>query len=129
MPRILLLDADALLARNLTRALNTAGHDVDWQVQPQEAITAVDAVRPEAIILDLLLGAKSAIEFLYELRSYPEWQSIPIIIFSGLPLAELGESADALQHLNIHAFYYKSQTTLTELIASLQQALQPAHAK
>ena len=125
MARILLLEADSLLADNTKRFLASAGHDVQWFAEPQAAIHAADTQAPELVILDLLLASHSGAEFLYEFRSYPDWQNTPVIIFSSLSSEEIQEVAPALSQLNITAYYHKPHTSLAELAQAVGDALQP----
>lgn len=125
MARILLLEADSLLAQNITKYLSKAGHDVQWFAEPQTAIHAADTQSPELVIMDLLLASHSGAEFLYEFRSYPDWQNIPVIIFSSLSSEEIQEATPALTQLNITAYYHKPHTSLAELAQAVSDALQP----
>ena len=88
MARILFIEPDYLLGANAKNILKRAGHSVDWHVDPQAAMDSADAAHPDIIILDLLLAGRSGIEFLYELRSYPEWAKLPVIIYSNVPAEE-----------------------------------------
>lgn len=124
--RVLLLESDRLLADTISQALRKHGHSVDWQVEPQAATDSLDSQMPNVIIMDLMLAGRSGIEFLYELRSYPEWQTLPVIIFSHLSPHELSQSVDSLNQLNIAAFHYKPTTSLENLVQSVEQQLQPA---
>jgi DNA-binding response OmpR family regulator len=75
MANILLIETDRLLAKNLSKYLTKFGHEVSWHVEPQAAMDSADQKCPDVIVLDLLLAnSRSGIEFLYEFRSYPEWQ-------------------------------------------------------
>ena|ERR1035437_7121637 len=125
MARILLLEADRLLADNIKRYFINAGHDIQWFADPQTAIHAADVQAPELVILDLLLASHSGAEFLYEFRSYPDWQNTPVIIFSSLSSEEIQETAPALSQLNITAYYHKPRTSLAELAQAVGKALQP----
>lgn len=128
MSRVLLLETDQTLARNIGDFLRRGGHEVIWHKDPQAAIESADAEHPEVVVLDIILSTHSGVEFLYELRSYPEWQKLPVIIFSNVSLAELAASNEGLAHLNIAAYHYKPATSLIELAQSLEQVLQPAEA-
>jgi DNA-binding response OmpR family regulator len=125
MARILLLEADRLLADNVKRYLVNSGHEVQWYAEPQAAIHAADTQTPDLVILDLLLASHSGAEFLYEFRSYPDWQNTPVIIFSSLSSEEIQETAPALSQLNITAYYHKPHTSLAELAQAVGKALQP----
>ena len=126
MARILLLESDHMLANNFTAYLKSLGHEVIWELDPQAAIEVADTNQPDAIILDLLLAKRSGIEFLYEFRSYPEWQSLPVIIFSNIVAEEMSGCLKAFEHLNIAAYHYKPTTSLAQLGKTLERALQPA---
>jgi CheY-like chemotaxis protein len=128
MAKILLLEADRMLANNFSRYLKGLGHKVTWELEPQEAIYSVDKNQLDAIIIDLLLAGRSGIEFLYEFRSYPEWQKLPVIIFSNIAAAEINDCLKAFEHLNIAAYHYKPTTSLAQLGKTLERTLQPANA-
>lgn len=129
MARILLIETDHLLAKNLSIFLNRLGHQVSWRVDPQEAIEQADRSVPEVIVLDIILsGQRSGIEFLYEFRSYPEWQNLPVIIFSCVAAEDLKGCLDSIAQLNISAYRYKPTTSMRELAKCIDQALQPVSA-
>lgn len=121
MAHILLIESDRVLADNISKAFTNARHQVDWRVDPQIALDSADNNPPEAIILDLVLANRSGVEFLYEFRSYPDWQSVPVIIFSSLSAEELKESVGGFRHLNITAYHYKPNTRLDELVTSVEK--------
>jgi CheY-like chemotaxis protein len=121
---ILLLETDHILAKNLTKFLSGLGHEVRWCVEPQEAIDKTDQNQPDVIVLDLMLANhRSGIEFLYEFRSYPEWQDLPVVIFSQVAAEDLRGCLDSLKQLNVVAYRYKPTTSLIELAKSIDQAL------
>lgn len=121
MARILLIEPDAVLAKLYTEALRRAGYTVDHAAEAQSAVNAADAETPDAIVLELQLVAHSGIEFLYELRSYTEWQHIPVIVHSNVPPSEF-EGTDLLQkELGITTYLYKPRTTLAELVANVRR--------
>ncbi len=123
MSRVLLLEPDALVAGNVAMALKRHGHRVEWYVEPQSAIYGADGSRPDVIVLDLLLASHNGIEFLYELRSYPDWQKLPVVIFSDLAPEDLSPSVDCLNELNVTAYRRKSLTSLAELSQTVNAAL------
>jgi CheY-like chemotaxis protein len=127
---VLLMETDHILAKNLSKYLSSLGHEVSWHVEPQSAIDQADKKRPDVIILDLMLANhRSGIEFLYEFRSYPEWQNLPVVIFSHVAAEDFKGCLDSLKQLNVAAFRYKPTTSLSDLAQSIDQALkQPINA-
>jgi DNA-binding response OmpR family regulator len=123
---VLLIETDRVLARNLCHYLRKAGHKVVWRADPQKAMDDADASCPDVIILDLILAARSGIEFLYEFRSYPDWQNLPVIFFSNIAADRVQGCLDAFEQLNVTAYHYKATTSLAKLARSLDEALQTA---
>jgi DNA-binding response OmpR family regulator len=113
---ILLVEPDRLLARSYAQALQNEGHRVLCSPNAQQAIFAADSLIPDLVILELQLVSHSGIEFLYEFRSYPDWQDIPVLIQSQVPPAEFLDNWQLLQEqLGVVDYLYKPQTTLAKL--------------
>jgi DNA-binding response OmpR family regulator len=120
--QILLIEPDRILADTYRSALRSAGHRVVMCASAQSAIFASDEVKPELVILELQLIEHSGIEFLYEFRSYAEWQAVPVILLSNVPPAEFINSSDILRHeLGVQAYHYKPLTSLRTLLASVNE--------
>lgn len=126
MSLVLLIEPDKIIASNLSKVLIKAGHSVDWQVDPQIALDIADTKLPEVIIVDLILAGHGGVEFLYEFRSYPDWQEIPIVVFSTLSAEELKHTLSGFEHLDISSYHYKPTTTLGELAQAVDRIAQPA---
>jgi DNA-binding response OmpR family regulator len=113
---ILIVEPDRLLARTYAEMLQADGHKVMCTANAQQAIFAVDELQPDLVLLELQLVSHSGIEFLYEFRSYPEWQDIPVVILSQVPPAEFLDSWELLKgELGVIDYLYKPHTTLTKL--------------
>ncbi len=123
MANILIIEPDAVLARTYAAALTQAGHRVRVTLTAQAAIDASDEIPPEVVLLELQLVAHSGIEFLYEFRSYPEWQSIPVVIISNVPSAEFKLNIGTMQdRLGIRHYYYKPRMSLQKLLQIVEVA-------
>lgn len=126
MAHIVVLEPDRPLAEVYSLALSQAGHTVVPCASAQAAILAADQRRPDVLIVELQLIQHSGIEFLYEFRSYPEWQKIPLIIHSQVPPAEFANNWELFRkQLDIAHYLYKPQTSLRDLIDTANQALLP----
>lgn len=117
MANILLIEPDCSLGWAYQKALEVAGHSVKKSLSAQTAIDTADEFCPDVVILELQLVAHSGIEFLYEFRSYVDWQDIPVIVLSKVPPAEFNECTRTLrEHLGISTYCYKPQTDLKHLL-------------
>lgn len=116
MAGILLLEPDALLARTYSRSLEAAGHTVHCQKDAQKALTILDENQIDIIILELQLAGHNGVEFLYELRSYPDWDDIPVMLHTMVPVAHPGLGRTFWKELGISEYQYKPQTSLQQLV-------------
>ena len=114
---VLLVEPDALLGSTYKKFLQRANYKVDLQTNPQASIHALDRQIPKLIILEIQLGEHNGIEFLYELRSHPDWRDIPIVINSVIPSDVLGISSLMADKLGIVEILYKPRVTLDKLLS------------
>lgn len=115
---ILLIEPNHLLAKTYVTALEYAGHSVRWQTNAGDAVLDADAERPSVVILEPQLSGHSGIEFLYEFRSYPDWQGVPVILQSFIP-DHL--SRGQKQVLGIVDYLYKPATSLQRLTQTINR--------
>lgn len=120
---VLILEPNALLGGIYKQALEYAGYSVAWEQNAQDAILSIDNQQPDIIIAELQLALHNGIEFLYELRSYTEWQRIPVIIVSGLEASQFFIKMMQKHNLGIVGYYYKVRVNLKEIINSVDAIL------
>jgi DNA-binding response OmpR family regulator len=124
MADILLIEPDRLLAETYLQALAAAGYSVGACSGAQAAVLVADQTRPDLVVLELQLTTHSGIEFLYEFRSYPDWQDIPVVVHSQVPKSEFQQNWQLLKdELGVKAYLYKPQTTLRQLVATVNEQL------
>lgn len=118
---VLLIEPNYLLAMTYRTALINAGYEVAHAVSAQTAIRSIDQNVPQLIVLELQLAGHSGIEFLYELRSYPEWQSIPVMVHSLVDLTRHEQSQERLQNIGVSTYLYKPVTTLRHFVQTVRE--------
>lgn len=127
MAHILLIEPDKILADTYRLGLESEQYSVVMCASAQAAIFAADEIKPDAVIVELQLIGHSGIEFLYEFRSYSEWQSIPVLVHSQVPPAEFSSAWSILKdELGIAGYLYKPTTSFSALLRSLSDILSPA---
>lgn len=123
MARILLIEPNTILAKTYQAALQHAGHEVILTDNAQGAINGADQATPELVVMELQLTAHNGVEFLYEFRSYPDWQEVPVIIHSLIPKRAFDPGLALWRELNISDYLYKPQTSLHQLLRAVETCL------
>jgi DNA-binding response OmpR family regulator len=124
MAQILLIEPDRLLAESYVQALLLANHEVQAAGSAQAAILSADAIPPDLVILELQLVGHSGIEFLYEFRSYQDWQETPVVVQTHVPQHEFIDNWQLLeQELGVREYLYKPRTSLEQLLSAVNAHL------
>jgi DNA-binding response OmpR family regulator len=119
MPRILLIEPDAVLAAVCGRLFSARGFTVDSTASAQTAVHLADEHQPDVVVLELQLPGHNGIEFLYEFRSYYEWIKVPVIIHSFVPPGELAANTALYNELGVRTYLYKPTTSLAKLMSNV----------
>jgi CheY-like chemotaxis protein len=85
---VLLVDDDEMVRRSVRQALEPIGWKVTDAENGQAAVEALAAVRPDVIILDLMMPKMDGFEFLDELRRRSDWQDIPVVVITAKDLTD-----------------------------------------
>lgn len=114
---ILLVEPDTLLAKYYSKALERVGSVVVAH-SSQDAITLADERKPDVIVLETQIARHNGLEFLYELRSYQEWQDIAVVVHTKL----VGQPIDSkhLADLGPIVLLDKHETTVSELMKTVK---------
>ncbi|HSE61028.1 MAG TPA: response regulator [Candidatus Saccharimonadales bacterium] len=82
MASILIIEDDPWLADCYRVWLAAAGYAVRTVGDAQAALDALDAVRPDVILLDMFLPHANGVQVLHTLQSYEDWADIPVLLCS-----------------------------------------------
>ena len=117
---VLLVEDDAWQAEHFVRQLEVHGYAVSVAGSAEAAIHDVDIVRPDVIILDLMLPGSNGVALLHELRSYADTGTIPVIMCSSIASSLSREQLSAYGVVDI---IDKTTIQPDELVVAVRGAL------
>lgn len=123
MKHVLIIDPDSALRGIYVAALEKAGVSATAAASAQVGIRFCEEQLPDVILLELQLQGHSGVEFLHELRSYTEWQSIPVVLHTMVPWSDLSEFTSAFKVMGITGYAYKPETSLEKLVNLVEDTL------
>lgn len=118
--KVLLVEDDPWLAELEAGLLTGAGYDVTLSPHAPSAIVAIDTIRPDVIILDVLLTGSTAFALLHELQSYGDTTMVPVILCTNV--AE-SLNSDDLKAYGVRRIIDKSTMQLNELPLAVRSVL------
>lgn len=92
----------------------------------EEALGILSKEKPDLVWLDLLLPGMGGFQFLQNLRSTPQWKSLPVMVVSvsGTP-----EKIQKAFELNVIDYIVKSQYKLEDIIKRVDSVIESAAQK
>lgn len=82
--KILLIDDDPLIVRMYQRVFGFSGIDVTTSLSPTDGLAQVATVKPDLILLDIMMPEMDGLEVLRRLKSDDATKAIPVIMLTNL---------------------------------------------
>jgi len=117
---VLLVEDDRATREVVARTLEKS----DWQVSEacngREALEQMTQVKPQLILLDLMMPVMDGFDFLLEMRANSEWQDIPVIVLTAKDLTD--EDRRVLSG-RVEQIVEKGACTHEQVVSLIHQAL------
>ena len=121
MLTILVVEDNACIRKPMARLLRFEGFETFCAGNGQEALDALDLVRPDLILLDLMMPVMGGVEFLTILRDNPLWANLPVIVMTARPPDD--DSVRAARLLGAKEYFLTADFTLGQLCTSIRRNL------
>ena len=93
MANVLIVDDDVDGCRPLARLLEVVGHRPFFVHDGRAALTLLDRLRPDMILLDVMMPGLDGMDVLKLIRAHPRHKDLPVVIYSALSDPETVNSA------------------------------------
>lgn len=123
-PNILWVEPDLQLSVLYQRAAKAGGLKTQIAHSADDALAQIEKCKPHLILLEVQLAGHNGIELLQEIKSYPDWQNIPVIFVTVVPGAELGLTKQIMNQLVIRGYFYKPTLKLPLLLNAIYAELE-----
>lgn len=121
MATILLVEDERSLSEVLGHELKKSNFEVEFAYDGEEAIETLKILKPDLILLDLILPKMNGFEVLEKIKRDFDTRSIPVIVLSNLG------SDDDIKHaikLGAEDYYVKVQHPLLEIVEKVSKFLE-----
>ena len=86
--RVLVIDDESEITEIVEAFLSEAGYAVASENSPQRAIAKVREVRPDVILLDIMMPAMDGYDVCQQIKALPEFAHVPVIFLTGKDRAD-----------------------------------------
>src|SRR5437773_6281669 len=93
MKKMLIVEDDQIVGNIYRHKFQVEGFQVALATDGEAGLTAVKEIKPDVVILDLMLPKLNGVEILKKMRAEPTTKSIPVIVLSNAYLSSLVQDA------------------------------------
>lgn len=80
--RILIVEDEKLISELLKKKLEKEGYEVELAGDGEEGLEKIREIRPDLILLDIVMPKKGGFEIMEEMKKEEEIKKIPVIVIS-----------------------------------------------
>jgi CheY-like chemotaxis protein len=122
MANVLIVDDDVDGCRPLGRLLQVVGHNPFFVHDGRAALSLLDRIRPDMILLDVMMPGLDGIEVLRTIRDHPKHKDLPVVVYSALSDPE---TVDAARKGGARDYLIKSKADFDQIRACIESHLSP----
>jgi len=118
---VLVVEDDPPSRELVVRMLQKEGINVRESSNGREAIEVLQSgVKPDLIILDLIMAEMDGFDFLRQVRPHPEWSKIPVVVVSSL---DLNSEAQELLRGQVEHIFQKGRFAREDLLREVRETI------
>lgn len=123
-PTVLLVEDDPFLSSILQLKLDKENFKTIRAADGEEALNLLieQGIRPDVILLDLILPKKNGFEVLETIRQDPTLEKLPVIIISNLGQPS---DIDRGKALGVIDYFVKAKLSVDELVNKIKEEIKP----
>jgi CheY-like chemotaxis protein len=117
MPKLLLVEDDIFYRKLYKHKFEISGFEVTAVENGQEALNIIPTLKPDLVLMDIMMPVMNGYEALDKLKASPETESLPVVM-----LTNLSSEADTSLATKKGAlgFLIKSDLTPQQLVAKVE---------
>lgn len=122
---VLLVEDEPNIVEAIRFLLTREGWAVDCHGNGDDAVDKVAELRPDLLVLDLMLPGKSGLDVLRELRAMPEFEALPVLMLTARGQSrdrELAEQAGVSRFMTKPFSNAEVLTAVRDLVALADRA-------
>lgn len=120
--RVLIVDDDENLRSILEALLEPRGYEIIHAADGEEGLQQVKTAHPDIIILDGMMPKKSGFQLAYELKNHVTYESIPIIMLTGIERVS-GKTQEYWKEKSRADLYVSKPFNYVKLVKTIEKIL------
>jgi len=120
MANVLIVDDDVDGCKPLARLLQYVGQKSFFVHDGRAALSMLDSLRPDMILLDVMMPGRDGMEVLKHIRAHPLHKDLPVVVYSAL--SDSGTMQTAKQN-GAQCYLVKSKASFADIQSCIEEHL------
>jgi DNA-binding response OmpR family regulator len=120
MPKIILAEDDKLISASLVQGFTDAGFDATPAYNGEEAVAKAKEIKPDIMVLDIMMPKLDGIGVLWELKADPELEKTPVVMLTNMSDAE---TVSKIMEAGCTDYLLKSDQSISQVVEKVQEVL------
>ena len=121
MSKVILVEDDELFVKMYQKKFSREGIDLEVAFNGEEGFNKISELKPDVIILDLMMPEMGGVELLGKLRAKAELKDIPVIVMTNLNTGS--EEVSEASNLGVKETVLKTNVTPEEIVGIVRKYL------
>lgn len=120
MPKIVCAEDDKLISGSLIQGFTDAGFEATPAYDGEEAIAKIKEIKPDAVVLDIMMPKLDGIGVVWELKANPETASIPVVMLTNMSDTE---TISKILEAGVTDYLLKSEQSIDQIVLKVKEVM------
>jgi DNA-binding response OmpR family regulator len=120
MPKIVCAEDDKMISTSLVEGFTQAGFEVTPAYDGEEALAKIKEVKPDVILLDIMMPKLDGIGVVWEMKSLDEISNTPVVMLTNLSdTATISKILEA----GVTDYLLKSEQSIDQIVEKVKEVM------
>lgn len=124
MPKIVCAEDDKLMSESLVQGFKDAGFEAHPAMDGEEAIAKIKEVKPDIVLLDIMMPKLDGIGAVWELKADAETEKIPVVMLTNLSDPD---TISKIMEAGVTDYLLKSEQSIDQIVAKVKEVMNRPH--
>jgi DNA-binding response OmpR family regulator len=120
MPKIVCAEDDKLISASLIDGFKNAGFEATPAYDGEEALTKIREIKPDVIIMDIMMPKLDGIGVVWELKATSETANIPVVMLTNMSDAE---TISKIMEAGVTDYLLKSEQSIDQIVEKVKEVM------
>lgn len=120
MPKIVCAEDDKMISTSLVEGFKQGGFEVTPAYDGEEAIAKIKEVKPDIVVLDIMMPKLDGIGVVWEMKASPEIADIPVVMLTNLSDPT---TISKILEAGVTDYLLKSEQSIEQIVTKVNEVM------